>query len=98
MKSYTLWILISVNILTSLILVLIFSASIITGPQIAHYLNLVMILFTLTLLFFLIKKRYKKGLLFALIGVNLIIEMMLVNYKYGYINWYYINPVTIGIH
>ena len=83
-------------ILSSFVMIGTLILSIIIGPQLAHYLNLLALLFTFVAIYILIKNRLFKNKRSVInIVINLLIFLLVANLKYGYFDWEYVNLITL---
>ncbi len=92
-SEYILWI----CIFSSLAMIGNCIFSIITGPQIAHYLNICAFLLTFNAVWLLIKnKLFKNTRSLLLIIINLSIGLFAMYIKYGYFDWHYSSIISIA--
>jgi TctA family transporter len=68
-----------------------FFFSIIAGPQIAHYINIIALLLTIISIWILIKNRLNNYKLLLYIIINLFFGILGMFFKYGYTGWHYDN-------
>lgn len=81
--------------------------SIITGPQIAHFINLFSIIIAVWLTLRLLKKystriqeiwsTNRNRMILGIFGLltHLIVAFAIVTFRYGYTNWVYKNPIEL---
>jgi hypothetical protein len=84
------------TVLSSVIMFFNFFFSIITGPQIAHFINICALLFAFTAIWILMKNRlFNRKRPIVYIIVNLSLGLLAANFKYGYTGWHYVNLFTV---
>jgi len=89
------------KVITMIILLLIaflttvfnFFFAIIAGPNICHYINLFTLALTITTTILLITSKkatlYTRAIIAIAITINILLNIGLINIKYGYTNWHF---------